>query len=286
MTTEARRKKVTIKSLQEKKARGERITSLGVYDSPMAAIADRVGFDLLVNGNAGPMSLFGHRDPTTVRFEEQLILTQAVSRVTEYGMVVGHLPYLSYHTSKAQAIESGGRMIAEGGADAVKCEGNEHTGEYIADMVHAGIPVMGHIGMQASRKHEQSGFGKKGRSAQEAAQIVRGARAFAEAGVFAFIIEQVPAELATYLARTLSVPVIGLVAGSDLDGVYEISGDIVGYSAFRTISNKRLFADVGPIIEDGLNRYFEDSSRGVHPPEDQTLHMDTEEYKRMLEMVE
>lgn len=283
---EKKRKKVTIRSLLKKKAEGERISSIGVYDAPMAAMAERVGFDLLINGNAGPMGLLGHKDPTTVRYEEQLILTQAISRVVDYGMVVGHLPYLSYHQSKAQAIESAGRMVAEGGADAVKCEGNEHTAEYIADIVNAGIPVMGHIGMQASRRAEQSGFGKKGRNADDAAQIVRNARSFAEAGAFAFIIEQVPAELATYLARTLSAPVIGLVSGSDLDGIYEISGDIVGYTAFHTISNKRAFANVGPVIEDALRQFRDESVQGNHPPENQTTHMDAAEYERMLEIVD
>ena len=126
------RKKITLKYLQQKKLSKRRITSIGVYDSPMAAISDRIGFDLLIIGNAGPMSLFGHKDPTTVKFEEQLFMTQAVSRVTKYGFIVAHLPYLSYHLSKEDAIRNAGRMVSEGGADAVKCEGNKHTAEYIA----------------------------------------------------------------------------------------------------------------------------------------------------------
>ncbi|QZN99125.1 3-methyl-2-oxobutanoate hydroxymethyltransferase [Chenggangzhangella methanolivorans] len=145
-----KRKKVTIKSVHDKKKAGQKITSIGVYDAPMAAIADRVGFDFLVVGNAGPMALLGHPDPTTVKFEEQLALTRAVSRVTKYGFVVGHMPYMSYHASKEQAIASATRLVAEGGADCVKCEGNRYTAEYIAEIVRAGIPVMGHIGMQAS----------------------------------------------------------------------------------------------------------------------------------------
>ncbi|MBK8321599.1 MAG: 3-methyl-2-oxobutanoate hydroxymethyltransferase [Betaproteobacteria bacterium] len=120
--SEAPRKKVTLNYLRQKKASGDRITSIGVYDAPMAAIADRVGFDLLIVGNAGPMSLFAHRDPTTVKYEEQLFMTQAVSRVTKYGFVVGHMPYMSYHLSKEDTIRNAGRMVSEGGADAVKCE--------------------------------------------------------------------------------------------------------------------------------------------------------------------
>lgn len=270
---QAKRKKVTIKSLQNKKKSGQKITSLGVYDAPMAAIADRVGFDLLIIGNAGPMALLGHPDPTTVTFEEQLFLTKAVSRVAKYGMVVAHLPYLTYHASKEQAVMSAGRMISEGGADCVKCEGNRHTAEYIAEIVRAGIPVMGHIGMQASRRTEQSGFGIKGRTAEEAAQIVDTAKAFIDAGVFAFIVEQIPTELAAFLKSNFSAPMITLGGGRDCDGIYHISGDVVGYSAFPIPKNRGNFADVRPIIEKAFTEYRDASSNNAYPPDEYTFRM-------------
>lgn len=280
-----KRRKVTIKHLLEKKLAKDPIRALGVYDAPMAQIADRVGFDLLVNGNAGPMSLLGHKDPLKVLYEEQLTLTKSISRVAKYGFIVSHLPFMTYHQSKAQAIESAGRMVAEGGADAVKLEGNEYTAEYIAEIVRAGIPVVGHIGMQASRKVEQSGFGKVGRTAEEARDIVRGARAFSEAGVCAFIIEQVPNEVTKYLAETLPQPVIGVVAGRDGDGVYEASGDLVGYSAFRPPTHKRLFANVTPIIEDALMQYAAEASAGNYPPKEHDLIMDPDQHKKFLDLV-
>lgn len=278
------RKKVTLKYLQQKKEKKERITSIGVYDSPMAAISDRIGFDLLIIGNAGPMSLFGHKDPTTVKFEEQLYMTQAVSRVAQYGFIVAHLPYLSYHLSKEDAIRSAGRMISEGGADAVKCEGNKHTAEYIAEIVRAGIPVMGHIGMQASRRTEESGFGVKGRSAEDARKIVETADAFVAAGVFSFILEQVPTELAAFLTARLSVPVISLGGGTNNDGVYHISGDVVGYSAFPTPKNRGGFVDVRPIIEEGLQQYRSQVQDGTYPLEENSYHMSSEEYEKFLGM--
>lgn len=282
---EVKRKKVTLNSLREKKRRGERITSVGVYDSPMAAIADRVGFDLLINGNAGPMSLLGHPDPTTVTFEEQLYLTKAVSRVTKYALVVGHMPFMSYHASKEQALTNAGRMVSEGGAGSVKCEGNAHTAEYIAEIVSAGIPVMGHIGMQASRRVEQSGFGVKGRTAKDALEIVEGARAFVEAGVWGFILEQVPTEVAAYLTRTLDVPIITLGGGCINDGVYHISGDVVGYSAFPIPKNRGSFANVGVTIEEGLRMYRDESREGTYPAAESAFHMDADEHARFLKMV-
>lgn len=279
------RKRVTLNTLRQKKAAGELITSIGVYDAPMAVMADRVGFDLLIVGNAGPMSLLGHEDPTSVSFEEQLFLTRAVSRSTQYGLVVGHLPYLSYHLSAEDAIRSAGRMVAEGGADVVKCEGNRHTARYIAEIVRAGIPVMGHIGMQASRRVEQSGFGVKGKTADEAWEIVEGAKAFIEAGVFAFILEQVPAELGEYLAKISPVPIITLGAGRGGDGVYHISGDVVGYSAFPIPKNRGAFANVGPLIEDGLRRYRDDCLTRDYPREEQSFHMASEELERFQRLI-
>ena len=281
--SEPARKKVTLNYLRQKKAKGEMITSLGVYDAPMAAIADRVGFDLLIVGNAGPMSLFAHKDPTTVKFEEQLFMTQAVSRVSKYGFIVGHMPYLTYHASREDAIRNAGRLVSEGGADCVKCEGNKYTAEIVAEIVRAGIPVMGHIGMQASRRAEQSGFGIKGRTAVEALKIVEDAQAFVEAGVFGFILEQVPTELAAYLAKTLPVPVVTLGGGRVSDGIYHISGDLVGYSAFAIPKNRGAYANVGPIIEEAFRRYKEDCLAGTYPAEENTINMSPEEHAKFHE---
>jgi len=280
------RRKVTVKSLQDKKLRGELAVALGVYDAPMAAIADEIGFDLLINGNAGPMSLLGHKTPMTVRFEEQLILTQAVSRTTQYGMVIGHMPYMTYHFSTEDAIRNAARMVAEGGADAVKCEGNKHTAKTVAEIVRAGIPVMGHMGMQASRKLEQSGYGFKGRMAEEAAKIVEDTRAFFEAGAFAFIIEYVPVEITAYLAKTLPVPIISVGGGPSPDGIYLISGDAVGYSAFPKPKHEGSFADVRPVIQQGLRQYKEEVLSRKYPYQEFVQHMSPQEHDKFLEMVE
>ena len=280
-----KRKKVTIQSLLKKKSKGEMVTSIGVYDSPMAAIADEVGFDLLINGNAGPMSLLGHPDPTRVTFPEQLILTQAVSRVAKYGMVIGHMPFMSYTVSREQAVSNAARMASEGGADAVKCEGHRRTVEFVAEIVHAGVPAMGHIGMQAQRKIEQSGFGFKGRKAEAAAEIVDDARAFYEAGAFALIIEYVPVEITSYLVETLPIPVISVGGGPSADGIYLISGDAVGYSAFPRPKNEASFVDVRPIIADGLGHYKEAVLTGKYPDESFTQHMNADEHKKFLDLV-
>ena len=284
--SQTKRRKVTIKKLLGMKQRGERIVGIGVYDSPMAAIADEIGFELLINGNAGPMSLLGHADPMQVTFDEQLILTQAVSRVTKYGMVIGHLPFMSYHASTEEAIRNSARMVAEGGADAVKFEGNAHTARVIAEVVQSGIPAMGHIGMQAQRKTEQSGFGFKGREAKDAAKFVEDARAFVDAGVFGFIIEYVPVEITAYLAKTLPVPVLSVGAGPSPDGMYLIAGDAVGYSAFPRPKNEGSFVDVRPMIVEGLTAYKDEVLSKAYPGDEFTQHMTDEEHEKFLALVD
>lgn len=280
-----KRKKITIKHLLEKKRKQELIVSIGVYDAPMAAIADEIGFDLLINGNAGPMSLLGHATPLTVRLEEQLILTRAVSRTAKYGMVVGHMPYMTYNVSAEEAIRNAARFVSEGRADAVKCEGNKHTAKHVAEIVRAGIPVMGHMGMQASRKLEQSGYGFKGRSAEEAFKIVEDARAFVEAGVFAMIIEYVPFEITAYLAKTLPIPVISVGGGPSPDGIYLISGDAVGYSAFPRPKHEGSFVDVRPLIEKGLRDYKEQVLNRNYPNKEFTQNMTAEEHAKFIDLV-
>lgn len=279
------RKKVTCKSLQAKKDRGELIVALGVYDAPMAVIADEIGFDLLINGNAGPMSLLGHPTPMTVRFEEQLVLTQAVTRTSPYGLTVGHLPYMTYHFSVEDAIRNAARLIAEGGADAVKCEGNRHTAKKVAEIVRAGIPVMGHMGMQASRKLEQSGYGFKGRTAAEAAKIIDDTRAFVDAGVFAIILEYVPVEITEYLARTMPVPIISVGGGPSPDGIYIASSDVVGYSAFPKPKHEGAFVDIRSEIVKGLQQYKQEVLDGRYPYKEFVQHMTADEHRRFLELV-
>ena len=285
MSTEKRRK-TTIKQLLNKKEKGEMIVGLGVYDAPMAAIADEIGFDLLINGNAGPMSLLGHPTPLTVRFEEQLILTQAVSRMTKYAMVVGHMPYMTYNISAEEAVRNAARFISEGGADAVKCEGNKYTARNVAEIVRAGVPVMGHMGMQASRKLEQSGYGFKGRDAVEAAHIVDSTRAFVEAGAFAIILEYVPFEITQYLAQTLPVPVVSVSSGPSPDGMYIGTGDAVGYSAFPRPKQAKVFVDISATIRQGLQTYKEHVLTGRYPLAEHVQHMAPQEHQRFLALCE
>ena len=230
---EEKRRKVTIRNLNQMKASKQLIVALGVYDSPMTAIADKLGFEVLLIGPSGPMSLFGHSDVRTIKPEEMLFMTQAVSRIARFGLVVASLPYMTYELSKSMAIKTAAQFVTLGGAECVKCDSNSDLAGNVAAIVKAGIPVMAHIGLQASRKVQQSGYGVRGRTAEDAKRIVDDARSLIDGGVFALLVERIPAEVTQYLAETMAVPIISLGSGSQADGICIVSGDAVGFSVYR-----------------------------------------------------
>src|SRR6185369_2972286 len=207
------RRKITLRHLQNMKERRERIAALGVYDAPMAAIADEIGFEIFVVGNSGPMSLFGYRDSARVPPEDLFYMTQAVTRVTRYALTVSTMPYMSYLASREEGVRTAARLVSQAGADCVQCHGDRYSAPNIEAIVRAGVPVLAHLGLQSVRKVEQSGFGVQGRTAADAARIVEDAKRLLDAGVFAFILELVPLELARYLKDALPVPVLSLGSG-------------------------------------------------------------------------
>ena len=283
---DASRKKVSIERLLTMKERGETIAALGVYDSPMAAWADAIGFEIFVIGNSGPMSLFGHKAATTVKAEELLFMTRAVSRVTRYALIVATMPYMSYAASREESVRTAAWLVSEGGADCVQCHGNLQTAEFIAAIAGAGVPVYAHLGLQSVRKTEQSGFGLKGRTAGAAKRIVDEARTMVDAGAFAIMLEHVPAELTRIIRDMVPVPVIGLGSGPDADGVYLVSADLIGYSVFRKPVTAGQFADVRPVVEDALKTYVSQVRNREYPTGEHAKHMDPDALEELRKMIE
>lgn len=283
---DAPRKKVSIERLLTMKERGETIAALGVYDSPMAAWADSIGFEIFVIGNSGPMSLFGHQVATTVRADELLFMTRAVSRVTRYALIVATMPYMSYAASREESVRTAAWLVSEGGADCVQCHGNLQTAEFIAAITGAGVPVYAHLGLQSVRKTEQSGFSLKGRTAEAAKRIVDEARAMVDAGAFAIMLEHVPVELTRTIRDMVPVPVISLGSGADADGVYLVSADLIGYSVFRKPATAGQFADVKPVVEEALKAYASQVRSGEYPSEGQTKHMDPDALEELRKSIE
>jgi 3-methyl-2-oxobutanoate hydroxymethyltransferase len=265
--------KTTLRRLMEMKRSGSRIAGLGVYDAPMAAIADEIGFELFIIGNSGPMSLFGYRQAARVPAADLEYMTAAVSRVTRYALVVSTMPYMSYLVSKEEGIRTAARLVSEAGAECVQCHGSADSAENIAAIVRAGIPVLAHLGLQSVRKTEQSGYRVRGGTAAEAHQIVRDAMALADAGVFAFILELVPLEVVRHLRKALSIPVLSLGSGPHADGIYQVSADVVGFSAFRRPSTSAQFCDAEALAQRGLQGFIDSVRARTYPQPNPNAHM-------------
>lgn len=273
--------KTTLRRLMEMKRSGSRIAALGVYDAPMASIADEIGFELFVIGNSGPMSLFGYREAARVPSADLECMTAAVSRVTRYALVVSTMPYMSYLVSKEEGIRTAARLVSAAGAECVQCHGTADSAENIAAIVRAGIPVLAHLGLQSVRKTEQSGYRARGRTAAEGYQIVRDAMALADAGVFAFIFELVPLEVVRYLRKALSVPVLSLGSGPHADGIYQVSADVVGFSAFRRPSTSVQFCDAKAIARRGLQGFIDSVRARAYPQPNPDAHMAAADIERL-----
>jgi 3-methyl-2-oxobutanoate hydroxymethyltransferase len=283
--TSSMRKKVTLRRLRQMKSERQRIVGLGVYDSPMASIADEIGFELFVIGNSGPMSLLGYDDSAHVQSTDLFYMTRAVSRVTRYALIIATMPYMSYLISSEEGIRTAARFVSEGGADCVQCHGNRHSADNIAAIVNAGIPVLAHLGLQSTRKVAQSGFSVQGRTAEAAARIVEDAECLVAAGVFAIIAELVPAELTGYLRTHLPVPVLSLGSGADADGIYQVSADVVGFSVFPRPKNAAQFVDARTVAAQGMQRYFECVRSKIYPTEDDRRSMPESELRRFQDKV-
>ena len=280
MSESITRRKVTIQQLREMKRRSERIVVLGVYDAVTTSIAEQLGVDVLMTGPSGPMSLFGHTNPTQIGFEEQLVTLQAVTRVARYALTNAHMPYLSYHASERDAVLNAGRLISEGGADTVKCDANRYLANNIRAIASSGIPVIAHIGLQASRRIEQSGYGLKGRTAEDGKRIVDDAWALVEAGVFAILVEHAASEVMAHLTKELPVPTISLGSGPDADGICIVSGDAINYTVFPRPVHATGFADVRNLISCGLKEYAARTRDGTYPTSEKAPQMNPEEYIR------
>lgn len=272
-------RKTTIRRLQDMKRAGRPITALGVYESVTASIADSLGVNIFMTGPSGPMSLFGHTNPTRIGMEEQLCTLRAVSRSTRYALLNAHMPFGSFQASPRDAVLNAARLVSEGGAETVKCDATVRLAPNIRAIVDAGIPVIAHMGVQAMRYVEQSGYGLKGVTADEAKRLIDDAQTVAETGVFAFLLEHVCADVAEIIAKRISVPVLSLGSGARTDGVCIVSGDLLNYSAVRRPAHAGRMADLATEIHKGLGHYAEAVRDGSYPSANSAPQMQKEQFE-------
>lgn len=257
--------KVTVPDIRAMKNAGSRLVAVTAYDFTMAYLVDQAGVDIVLVGDSLGMVVQGLESTLPVTVDEICYHGRAVARAKLRAHLVGDLPFMSYHSSTARAVASAGRLIKEGSFESVKMEGGEEIAERVSHITRLGIPVMGHIGMQPQSVHAYGGFKVQGRSPASAAQIVKNAKALESAGVYAIVVEAVPAEVAARVTSAVNVPTIGIGAGAECDGQVLVCTDLLGMSPGHAPKFAKRFAEVGSEITDAVRRYAEDVRSGAFP---------------------
>lgn len=264
---------VTIPSLQKKKEAGEKIVALTAYDFPTARILDEAGVDLLLVGDSLGMAVLGYPTTIPVTMDEMIHHTKAVTRAACRALVIGDMPYFSFHQSEDLTVANASRFLKEAGAKGVKIEGaSKKRLRLLEALVEAEIPVMGHVGLTPQSIHLLGQFKVRGSESQEASKIVEGALNLEKAGAFAVILECVPQELARAITKKLRVPTIGIGAGPHCDGQILVFHDLVGYSTGYNPKFVKKYADLQAVITRAVKKYAEDVEQGTFPDEAHSYH--------------
>ena len=267
------RPRVTATALRQMKADGTPIVALTAYDAPGARLADSAGVDVVLVGDSLGMTVLGHASTLPVTMDDMVRATAAVSRGASHALVVADMPFGSYQASPDDAVTNAVRLLAEGGAHAVKLEGGVVVADLVERMVASGIPVMGHVGLTPQSVNVFGGYRVQGRDTDGALALVEDCLALEAAGAFSVVLELVPAELAAIISEELEVPTIGIGAGAGCDGQVQVFHDILGIGDF-TPRHARRYAEVGDVIAKAIAAYADDVRAGTFPAEEQLTHLD------------
>jgi len=247
---------------------------LTAYDYVTAGLVDEAGVPLILVGDSLGMVVLGYESTIPVTMEEMLHHTRAVVRGTKKAMVIGDMPFMTYHVSVDDALRNAARFIQEGGAQAVKLEGGVNVAEKVKRIVDCGMPVMGHIGLTPQSIHQLGGFKVQGKTPQAAQKLLDDARALEEAGAFSIVLETVPAPLATLITQKVSVPTIGIGAGIGCDGQVQVINDILGSFTDFVPRHAKQYANLTDIIKKAITDYHEEVKAGKFPTGKQSFSMD------------
>ncbi|MDP3879186.1 MAG: 3-methyl-2-oxobutanoate hydroxymethyltransferase, partial [Dehalococcoidales bacterium] len=239
-----------------------------------ARIVDEVGIPMILVGDSLGMVMLGYESPIPVTMEQMLHHTKAVVRGSQKAMVVGDMPFMTYHVSTEDALRNAARFIQEGGAQAIKLEGGVTVAEKVKRVVECGIPVMGHIGLTPQSIHQFGGFRVQGRSPAAAIKLLEDAKALEQAGVFAIVLETVPAPLAALITEKISVPTIGIGAGIGCDGQVQVINDILGSFTDFMPKHAKQYVKLADIIKQAVTEYYDEVKAGTFPTEKQSFSMD------------
>lgn len=266
--------KTTVRQLAEMKERGERIPMITAYDYTTASLADSAGIPVVLVGDSLGMVVLGYESTIPVTMEDIIHHTRMVARGNKNSLIVADLPFMTYQVEPSQAMRNAARLLQEGGAHTVKLEGGENIAPTIRRIVDCDIPVMAHIGVTPQSVNAFGGYRVRGRSVEQARQIVRDALAVEAAGAYAVVLELVPAPLATLITERLTIPTIGIGAGSGCDGQVQVLHDMLGLFTDFVPRHARRYANLSQVISEAFTQFANDVRDGSFPAAAESFTLD------------
>ena len=266
--------RISINEIKEKKSKGEKIVMLTAYDYSTAKLVEGVGIPLILVGDSLGNVVLGYETPIPVTMDVMIHHTKAVVRGTSRALVIGDMPFMTYHVSVEDAMHNAARFIQEGGAQAVKLEGGTVVTDKVKRIVAGGIPVMGHLGLTPQSVHQLGGLKVQAKSLEAARQLIDDAIALEEAGVFAIVLEAVPYKLAELVTQKVSVPTIGIGAGPYCDGQVQIVNDVLGSFTDFVPKHAKQYAQLASIMSNALTEYYNEVKAGTFPTEKHSFIID------------
>jgi 3-methyl-2-oxobutanoate hydroxymethyltransferase len=270
--TEVSRKKITVPQIRARKGVAP-IVSLTAYDYPSARLVDEAGFDIVLVGDSLAQTVLGYDSTLPVTLHEMIAACRAVARGAKSALIVGDMPFGTYHDRVDHAVKSAIKLVKEGGAEAVKLEGGANRAHIIKAIVDAEIPVMGHIGLTPQSVLRMGGYKVQGKSMDAARELIEDALAVERAGAFAVVLEGLPEEIARIITDRVCIPTIGIGAGAHCDGQILVFTDLVGLTFGHKAKFVREYADIKTTISAALARYAEDVQARRFPGDQESYHL-------------
>ena len=273
--------KNTVLTFKQAKEQGKKLSMLTAYDYSMAKIIDESGVNGILIGDSLGMVIKGEEDTLSVTMDEIIYHTKAVKRGAKNAIVVSDMPFLSYHVSIEQAVLNAGRLVKEGGANAVKLEGGANVAAQIKAIVDAQIPVMGHLGLTPQSVNAFGGFKVQGKDESAAKQLIEDAVLLEKAGVFSIVLEGIPEKVAELITKAVSVPTIGIGAGKHCDGQILVYQDMLGMFNDFVPKFVKQYANIGTVMREAIGSYVKEVEDGSFPEEIHTFKIDENELKKL-----
>ena len=264
-------RRVTTHRIQLMKDRGELIPMVTAYDYTAARLADAAGMPVILVGDSLGQVVLGHDSTIPVTIEDMIRATASVVRGASRALVVADMPFMTYQVDAETALRNAGRLLQEGGAQAVKLEGGRPVAGIVRRMADAGIAVMGHVGLTPQSVHRLGGYRVQGRDERTAGALIEDAVAIQEAGAFAIVLELIPAELARKVTERLAIPTIGIGAGPHCSGQVQVLHDVLGLVPDFKPKHARRYAELAPVIQRALEQYADDVRNRRFPSEEESF---------------